>query len=136
MHTNKSLADLCMLLIYLLLTSVCVQCGKIPSAETLLTALQDEYKFLRGKWRSVIFRISMCVLGFLLGLPQTTQVSEPLLCHPNILLSNYLLPPSSCWGFHKPHRSVNPSLASLTFFSPTTSYLPLPAGASTNHAGQ
>ncbi|KAL8558225.1 hypothetical protein ACOMHN_055475 [Nucella lapillus] len=53
---------------------VCLGMGtQIPSAETLLTALQDEYAFLRGRWRSVIFRVSMCALGFLLGLPQTTQ---------------------------------------------------------------
>ncbi|KAK7506710.1 hypothetical protein BaRGS_00002185, partial [Batillaria attramentaria] len=51
----------------------------IPSVETLLTALQDEYAFLRGKWRSVIFRISVCSLGFLLGLPQTTQGGTYLL---------------------------------------------------------
>ncbi|XP_076458163.1 sodium- and chloride-dependent glycine transporter 1-like [Babylonia areolata] len=59
---------------------ICLGMGtQIPSAETLLTALQDEYAFLRGKWRSVIFRVSMCCLGFLLGLPQTTQGGTYLL---------------------------------------------------------
>ncbi|KAK7112886.1 sodium- and chloride-dependent glycine transporter 1-like [Littorina saxatilis] len=59
---------------------ICLGMGtQIPSAETLLTALQDEYKCLRGKWRSIIFRVSMCFLGFLLGLPQTTQGGTYLL---------------------------------------------------------
>lgn len=62
------------------LMMVCLGMGtQIPTAETLLTALQDEYKFLRGKWRSVIFRVATCAMGFLLGLPQTTQGGTYLL---------------------------------------------------------
>ncbi|PVD38967.1 hypothetical protein C0Q70_01592 [Pomacea canaliculata] len=53
---------------------ICLGMGtQVPSVETLLTALQDEYKFFRGNCRSIIFRLSVCALGFLLGLPQTTQ---------------------------------------------------------------
>lgn len=59
---------------------ICLGMGtQFPAMEAILTALQDEFPQLRGKTRSVVFRISLCVLGFILGLPITTQGGSYLL---------------------------------------------------------
>ncbi|GFS10080.1 sodium- and chloride-dependent glycine transporter 1-like [Elysia marginata] len=53
---------------------VCLGMGtQFPSVETVLTGLQDEFPVLRKRRNNVIFRICVCIAGFLLGLPQTTE---------------------------------------------------------------
>ncbi|GFO12982.1 sodium- and chloride-dependent glycine transporter 2-like [Plakobranchus ocellatus] len=46
---------------------------QFPSVETVLTGIQDEYPTLIKGRKRLVFRIGTCVLGFLLGIPQTTQ---------------------------------------------------------------
>ncbi|XP_005102026.2 sodium- and chloride-dependent neutral and basic amino acid transporter B(0+) [Aplysia californica] len=59
---------------------ICLGFGtQFPSVETVLTALQDEFPALRGKRRSIVFRVTTCLIGFLLGLPLTTQGGSYLL---------------------------------------------------------
>uniref|UniRef100_A0A0B7AU17 Transporter n=1 Tax=Arion vulgaris TaxID=1028688 RepID=A0A0B7AU17_9EUPU len=62
------------------LMMICLGMGtQFPSVETVLTALQDEFRIFRQKKTAIVFRISVCVLGFLLGLPMTTQGGNYLL---------------------------------------------------------
>ncbi|KAH9507408.1 Sodium- and chloride-dependent glycine transporter 2 [Bulinus truncatus] len=46
---------------------------QFPSVETILTALQDEFLLFRKTNVAIIFRIVVCSLGFLLGIPMTTE---------------------------------------------------------------
>ncbi|BFZ21972.1 hypothetical protein BsWGS_25011 [Bradybaena similaris] len=62
------------------LMMICLGMGtQFPSVETVLTALQDEFQVFRGKRAAIVFRVSVCILGFILGLPQTTQGGSYLL---------------------------------------------------------
>ncbi|GFS10062.1 sodium- and chloride-dependent glycine transporter 2-like [Elysia marginata] len=59
---------------------ICLGMGtQFPSVETVMTGLQDEFPVLRGRRTNVVFRLLVCVAGFLLGLPQTTQGGSYLL---------------------------------------------------------
>ncbi|RUS71017.1 hypothetical protein EGW08_021219 [Elysia chlorotica] len=59
---------------------ICLGMGtQFPSVETVMTGLQDEFPVLRGRYSNIIFRLTVCVMGFLLGLPQTTQGGSYLL---------------------------------------------------------
>ncbi|KAK3788155.1 hypothetical protein RRG08_042849 [Elysia crispata] len=59
---------------------VCLGMGtQFPSVETVMTGLQDEFPVLRGKRSNIVFRLMVCVVGFLLGMPQTTQGGSYLL---------------------------------------------------------
>ncbi|CAG5127092.1 unnamed protein product [Candidula unifasciata] len=50
------------------------------SAETLMTAIIDEFPhFFRGRKRKILFRLSLCALEFLLGIPMITQGGSHLL---------------------------------------------------------
>ncbi|XP_055870771.1 sodium-dependent proline transporter-like [Biomphalaria glabrata] len=52
---------------------ICLGLGtQFPSVETVITALQDEFLFFRKPRVATIFRILVCALGFLLGIPMTT----------------------------------------------------------------
>ncbi|KAK0053689.1 sodium- and chloride-dependent glycine transporter 1, partial [Biomphalaria pfeifferi] len=46
---------------------------QFPSVEAVLTGLQDEFSSLRKKKYAMMFRVSVCVIGFLVGLPMCTQ---------------------------------------------------------------
>ncbi|CAL1543512.1 unnamed protein product [Lymnaea stagnalis] len=53
---------------------ICLGLGtQFPSVETVLTALQDEFALFRRKKVAMFFRVGVCIVGFLLGLPMTTQ---------------------------------------------------------------
>ncbi|RUS89020.1 hypothetical protein EGW08_003191, partial [Elysia chlorotica] len=53
---------------------VCLGMGtQFPSVETVLTGLQDEFPMLQKRKNNLIFRVGVCIAGFLLGIPQTTQ---------------------------------------------------------------
>ena len=54
---------------------------QFPSVETVLTGLQDEFPVLRKRKNNLIFRIGVCVAGFLLGIPQTTQASVNMIVY-------------------------------------------------------
>jgi len=77
--------------------TACLGLGtQFPGMESILAALQDEFPHqLRGKTRSVVFRVSMCILGFLLGLPFTTQGGSYLLD----LCDWFVMFPLLCIGF-------------------------------------
>ncbi|KAK3788153.1 hypothetical protein RRG08_042847 [Elysia crispata] len=61
---------------------VCLGMGtQFPSVETVLTGLQDEFPVLRKRKNNLIFRIGVCVAGFLLGIPQTTQASVNMIVY-------------------------------------------------------
>ncbi|XP_059157975.1 sodium- and chloride-dependent neutral and basic amino acid transporter B(0+)-like isoform X2 [Physella acuta] len=60
--------------VFFFLMLICLGLGtQFPSVETVLTALQDEFAYFRRKNVAMLFRISVCIIGFLLGLPMTTQ---------------------------------------------------------------
>ncbi|GFO12985.1 sodium- and chloride-dependent glycine transporter 2-like, partial [Plakobranchus ocellatus] len=59
---------------------ICLGMGtQFPSVETVMTGLQDEFPVLRGRRANIVFRLLVCIAGFLLGMPQTTQGGSYLL---------------------------------------------------------
>ncbi|CAG5119645.1 unnamed protein product [Candidula unifasciata] len=53
---------------------------QFSAAETLMTSIIDEFPhFFRQRKRQVLFRISVCLLGFILGIPMVTQGGSHLL---------------------------------------------------------
>ncbi|CAG5130141.1 unnamed protein product [Candidula unifasciata] len=74
------------------LMMICLGMGtQFPSVETVLTALQDEFEVFRGKKSAFAFRVGVCILGFVLGLPQTTQGGSYLMDLCNIFVGFPLL---------------------------------------------
>ncbi|XP_064598134.1 sodium- and chloride-dependent glycine transporter 1-like [Liolophura sinensis] len=54
--------------------------------ETVITGVVDEYPILRTKWRSLSFRVVMCFVFFILGIPMTLQCGTYL----QNLVDNYI----------------------------------------------
>lgn len=53
---------------------------QFSAAETLMTSIIDEFpNFFRQRKRQILFRISVCLSGFVLGIPMVTQGGSHLL---------------------------------------------------------
>ena len=67
---------------------------QFSTVETVITAFIDEFpQFFNSRKRVVIFRISVCVAAFLLGLPMVTQVTRDynVLFHLGLLMVSQVM---------------------------------------------
>ncbi|KAK6960876.1 Sodium- and chloride-dependent glycine transporter 2, partial [Biomphalaria glabrata] len=98
---------------------------QFSAAETIMTSIIDEFpKFFNTRKRQTIFRIAVCMMGFILGIPMVTQggshllnlVDEAVLGFPLLLIGLFeYIVIIYLYGFNKFSQDINAMLGRNPF---------------------
>ncbi|KAK0043211.1 sodium- and chloride-dependent glycine transporter 1 [Biomphalaria pfeifferi] len=98
---------------------------QFSAAETIMTSIIDEFpKFFNTRKRQTIFRIAVCLMGFILGIPMVTQggshllnlVDEAVLGFPLLLIGLFeYIVIIYLYGFNKFSQDINAMLGRNPF---------------------